>query len=217
MQVKYALKKLIKTLRSFIPQRGKMTYPIIKLDEALRGLFKKRERMMRFIVVMFVMVCLCITSSGLTLIQLSNNNPSGTNGLPNSVPDSTQVVPTYPPIAPISNVGSFKTIGIGAYWDENATDKVETIDWGILEPGTPSNVTMYLQNDGNSDVTLSKSTSNWNPTVASNYLTLNWDYDGQMLEPDENLPVTLTLSVSGNVTGVTDFDFDITVLGTEQS
>jgi hypothetical protein len=73
---------------------------------------------------------------------------------------------------------------------------------------------IYFHNEGNSAVTLSQSTSNWSPSVASNYLTLSWDYNGQKIEEDEKLQVTLTLSVSTNIAGVTSFDFDIIVEGT---
>jgi hypothetical protein len=94
------------------------------------------------------------------------------------------------------------------------TDKVKWIDWGKIEPGAQNNVVIYFHNEGNSAVTLSQSTLNWSPSVASNYLTLSWDYNGQKIEEGEKLQVTLTLSVSANIAGVTDFDFDIIVVGT---
>jgi hypothetical protein len=106
------------------------------------------------------------------------------------------------------------TIGIGAYWDENLTNRVNGIDWGLLKPGDQKSFSIYIHNEGNSAVTLSESTSNWNPSVASNYLTLSWNYNGQAIEADKNLQVTLTLSVSANITGITNFSFNIIVVGT---
>ena len=180
-----------------------------RLIETLRGLIVKQKIIVRFFVVMSIVVFLCV--SGLTLIQLTlDYRPSDTN----EVNDRNQVEPNYPTSNPISNVGSLKTIGIEAYWDGNLTDKVNVIDWGILEPGSQRNIEMYFYNEGNFAVTLSKSTSNWNPAIASSYLTVSWNYNGQPIEAGENLPVALTLNVSTNVEGVTDFDFDIIVLGT---
>jgi hypothetical protein len=190
-----------------------------RLNDILHGFVTKRGRIVRLIVAILAVALLCVVLSGLTLIQLTSDyQPSDTNGVTdpnqNGVTDPNQVAPDYPASKPISNVGSLKTIGIGAYWDENLTDKVNLIDWERLEPGAQNNVAIYFHNEGDFAVTLSESTSNWNPPVASNYLTLSWNYNGQTIEAGENLQVTLTLSVSTNVTGVTDFNFDIIVEGT---
>ena len=40
----------------------------------------------------------------------------------------------------ISNMGYVKAIGVGVYWDQNCTNAVSAIDWGILEPGSTKNV-----------------------------------------------------------------------------
>jgi hypothetical protein len=184
----------------------------------LHGFITKRGRTMRLIVAILAVALLCVILSGLTLTQLTSDyQPSGTNDQPsgtNEVTDPDAVEPNYPTTKTISTVGSLKTIGIGAYWDENLIDKVKWIDWGKIEPGAQNNVVIYFHNEGNSAVTLSQSTSNWSPSVASNYLTLSWNYNGQKIEEDEKLQVTLTLSVSANIAGVTDFDFDIIVVGT---
>lgn len=113
----------------------------------------------------------------------------------------------------ISNMGSVKAIGVGVYWDQNCTNAVSAIDWGILEPGSTKNVTVYIRNEGNSIVSLNMTTSNWNPSNATEYITLNWDYNGQQLNPESVAKVTLILTVSANVTGITNFSFDIIIAG----
>jgi hypothetical protein len=113
----------------------------------------------------------------------------------------------------ISNVGSVKAIGVGVYWDQNCTSAVSAIDWGILEPGSTKNVTVYIKNEGNTAISLSMTTSNWNPSNATSYLSLNWDYDGQTLAPESIAEVTLVLTVSANITGITNFSFDIVITG----
>jgi len=57
------------------------------------------------------------------------------------------------------------------------------------------------------------STSNWDPPVASNYLTLTWNQGGQKIVADTTIPVTITLTVSGDITGINTINFDITAVG----
>ena len=112
------------------------------------------------------------------------------------------------------NVGNVKAIGVGVYWDSGCTNEALLIDWGIVEPGTTEDVTFYIRNEGNSDVMLSMNTTNWSPSDASNYIALSWDYGSQSIIPATVLQVTLTLSMSLSVQGITSFSFDIVVTGT---
>jgi len=113
----------------------------------------------------------------------------------------------------VSNVGSVKAIGVGVYWYENCTSEVSFIDWGMLEPGSGENVTVYIRNEGNSVASLSMDTSNWSPSNASNYITLSWDYVGVSITPSEVVQVTFTLSVSASIEGIMSFSFDIIIVG----
>lgn len=110
-----------------------------------------------------------------------------------------------------SNTGTVRTIGVGVYWDNECTDPVSSIDWGTLEPGATKDVTIYIRNEGSSDSTISMYTSNWNPSSAWEYIGLSWDYAGQQMSPDEVIQVTLTLSISSSIEGITSFSFDITI------
>jgi hypothetical protein len=56
-------------------------------------------------------------------------------------------------------------------------------------------------------------TTNWNPSTASNYMTLTWNYSGQSINTGAAVQVKLTLSLSANVTGITNFSFDINIVG----
>jgi len=194
-----------------------------RLIEELFGFISKRGRIVGLIFVILIVVLLSALLCGLMLVPLTPNYPTRSENpqqvTPNpqansTVPSQPQPVPNHPTTETISNVGSLKTIGIGAYWDENLTKRVNRIDWGLLEPGGKKSFLIYFQNEGNSAVTLSESTSNWNPSVASNYLTLRWDYSGQIIEAEKNLQVTLTLSVNASITGISNFGFDIIVVGT---
>ena len=111
----------------------------------------------------------------------------------------------------VSSNGSVKGIGVGVYWNQACTNATSSITWGILDPGSNVNKTIYIRNEGNTAATLSMTTSNWNPTTASSYMTLSWNYGGQTLSVNQVVQVKLTLSVSSSVTGITNFSFDITI------
>jgi len=107
--------------------------------------------------------------------------------------------------------GTVKAVGVGVFWDSNCTSPVSFIDWGMVEPGSMNNVTVYVRNEGNVAANISLTTGNWNPPNASDYLTLSWNYDGRQLNPLGVVQVMLTLTVSSSVQGITSFSFDIII------
>jgi len=111
----------------------------------------------------------------------------------------------------ITAAGSIVAVGVGVYWESSCTNVVSTIDWGPIEPGSSNSVVVYLKNRGNSDVTLSLETTNWNPSGASSYISLSWDYGGQVIKPGQVVPATLMLRVSSSISGITSFSFDIII------
>jgi len=115
----------------------------------------------------------------------------------------------------ISNTGNLKAIGVGVYWDSSCTSAVSSIDWGALEPGVTKNFTVYVRNEGNVQVRLSMTTSNWNPASASSYITLSWNRENYVLSSGSVVSAVLTLSVSSSISGITSFTFDIIISGTE--
>ena len=114
----------------------------------------------------------------------------------------------------IPNTGLVKGIGVGIYWDSTCTNRTSSINWGILEPGSNKTVTVYVRNEGNTVATLSKATENWNPSTASSYMTLNWNYAGQTLSVNQVLQIRLTLVVSSTISGITNFSFDLIITAT---
>jgi hypothetical protein len=109
----------------------------------------------------------------------------------------------------VSSVGTIKGVGVGIYSEYACTNKVTSINWGVLDPGSNKTTIVYVRNEGNTAATLSQTTQNWNPTAASSYLTMRWDYAGQTLSVNQILQVKLTLTISSTVTGITNFSFDI--------
>ena len=111
----------------------------------------------------------------------------------------------------VSNSGSVKTIGVDVFWDQACTNPVSSINWGVIDPGAHRNVTVYIRNTGNSAITVTMATSHWNPPEASDYMILTWNYAGQTIAENAVIQVTFTLTVSPDITGITNFSFDITI------
>jgi len=114
----------------------------------------------------------------------------------------------------VTNVGSVKGVGVGIYWDSACTNPTSSINWGLIEPGSNKTMTVYVRNEGNAVATLSKATQNWNPSTASSYMTLNWNYAGHTLNVNQVLQLKLTLVVSSTISGITSFSFDIIITAT---
>jgi len=129
----------------------------------------------------------------------------------------SQAYPATQTATTLSAAGSIQiqaSPGIGIYLNDQATAPLTSVNWGTLEPGQNQNITMYIKNEGNTPITLSLQTSNWNPTSAQNYLILTWNYNDQSINPDQTQQITLTLQVNPDTTGITNYSFDITILAT---
>jgi len=107
-----------------------------------------------------------------------------------------------------------------AYWDSACTNQVTSIDWGqTLAPGSTTTKDVWLKNWGGTSVlTLSLTTTNWNPTTATGYMSITWNREGATLDTPV-LQCTLTLTVDADVTDATNpvigpFANDIVITGT---
>jgi len=106
-------------------------------------------------------------------------------------------------------------MGVGVYWDISCNNQVTSIDWGVVQPGATKDVTVYIRNEGNAPEILSLATANWNPSLAASYMSVGWDYGGQVIEVGAAFQVRLSLSVSDGIDGITNFSFDVVITGTD--
>jgi hypothetical protein len=113
----------------------------------------------------------------------------------------------------IQSSGTVKAVNIGVYWDSGCTNATSTIGWGMLSPGEPKNVTVYLRNEGNVALRSNLTVQNWVPTGSSSYIGLVWNRENQTVAVGSVVTAVLTLSVSPSITGITDFSFDIVITG----
>lgn len=114
----------------------------------------------------------------------------------------------------ISNAGSVRGVGVGIYWDSACTNRTSSISWGLIDPGSNKTLAVYVRNEGNTAVTLAEVAQNWNPSAASSYMTVKWNYAGQTLNVNQVLQARLTLAVSSTISGIASFAFDITITAT---
>ena len=114
----------------------------------------------------------------------------------------------------IPSSGVIKAINVDVYWDVGCTQNVTGIDWGTPAPGDVVNNVVYIKNGGTSLVTLSMLSSGWDPAGAGSFLSLTWDREGATVDAGGVVQASLSLDVSGAITGITDFSFDIVIEGT---
>jgi len=109
------------------------------------------------------------------------------------------------------NTAIVKSINIGVYNDVNCTSQLFGVDWGIIEPGQNKTVLAYIRNEGNWEATLSIWAANWSSSEAEQHMSFSTNYQGQLLEVGEVLPILLILSVASETQNVDSFGFDIVI------
>ena len=120
---------------------------------------------------------------------------------------ATQTIPSDGTVTSAAN--------IGVYTDSDCTQNCTHISWGTLNPDTTTSKTVYVKNTGTVPITLTMTTESWTPTDADDYLTLTWNQQNTILDPDETTPATLTLTVAQDTGDLTGFSLNIIITGTE--
>jgi hypothetical protein len=113
----------------------------------------------------------------------------------------------------IGSYGSVKAVGVGVYSDSDCTTPVTSLNWGMMSPNSTQSIKCYVKNTGNQNLTLSMSTSSWNPANCTQYMTFSWNLAGATLGAGQNKTAVFTLAVSAFVQGITSFSFDVTIVG----
>jgi len=114
------------------------------------------------------------------------------------------------------HASSVNGVGVGIYWDQACTNITLSLNLGYVEAGSNNTLTLYIRNEMSSEVSLSLNTINYTPSASSNYISLNWNYSGQILSPGQVIPLELTLTVLPNISGISNFSFNTIITATEQ-
>lgn len=116
------------------------------------------------------------------------------------------------PTTRIPNVSAVETTDtIGIYWDKKCENRVTSVDWGSLSPGSTRKVSLYVRNEGNESMTLDLLTENWLPLIAAQNMSLSWSYPGQPIYENQVVSTELELYVSPKIKEVMRFSFDILI------
>ncbi|MEM2147134.1 MAG: hypothetical protein QXJ94_00820 [Candidatus Bathyarchaeia archaeon] len=114
----------------------------------------------------------------------------------------------------IPATGSITTINVEVYSDSGCTQVLTQIDWGTVSPGSTVTKTIYIKNTGNAQMTLSMTTSNWNPNSANGPITITWNKEGATLAGGQSTTATITLTVASSISNITNFSVNIVITGT---
>lgn len=115
----------------------------------------------------------------------------------------------------IPSSGTVTTVNVGVYLDDECTENCTSISWKPLYPGNSTSQTIYVKNIGTVPITLSMTADSWEPTNACDYLTLDWDRNGEILEVGDKVSANLTLTADPDTGDLSEFSFNIVIIGTE--
>ena len=115
----------------------------------------------------------------------------------------------------IRGSGRIVSVGLEAYSDSGAALPVSSVEWGDISPGGSSSATLYFKSISSNPVSLSLAIEGWNPATAADYMTVTWDYNGVQLQPGEVREVKFNLLVSGEISGVSGFSFDLVITASQ--
>ena len=118
-------------------------------------------------------------------------------------------------VCPIGSTGVVASANLGVFQESQCINNVTSINWGTLSAGGTNSVTVYVKNIGTVPLTLSLSTGSWSPAGAQSYMTVTWNYAGATIQPNGVQAVTITLTVSASIQGITNFSFNVIITGTQ--
>ena len=166
--------------------------------------FFHRYRKTLLLVVLFIVVTIVVDSLILTSV-INNANENNEPG------DNDKTIPAS---------GVVYVRGLDVYGgDLKSQSGKSNIDWGELGPGAYSAVSFYVKNTGTEDVTIRLEVNGWTPVGLGSFMNIFWNRNGTILTPQQEILVTVTLSVSSSdefidylvENQIQTFSFDMTI------
>jgi hypothetical protein len=108
------------------------------------------------------------------------------------------------------------TANLGIYSDSTCQTPLTTIEWGAPTPGTSITRIIYIKNTGvGVSLSLSLTTSNWDPAIANGPITVSLDKTGTRLSPGQSTAAIITLTVSPATVDISNFSLVMTIIGNQ--
>ena len=108
------------------------------------------------------------------------------------------------------------TANLGLYSDSTCQTPLTSIEWGAPTPGTSITRIIYIKNTGiGVSLSLSLTTSNWDPPIADGPITVTLDKTGTRLSPGQSTAASITLTVSPTTVDINNFNLAITITGNQ--
>ena len=88
------------------------------------------------------------------------------------------------------------------------------MSWGGVYAGDTETKKIYVKNTGGAPIELSMTITDWEPDSANGPVSMTWNKENSVLEPEEVIEATLTLTILENTDGVSDFGYTMLITGT---
>lgn len=99
--------------------------------------------------------------------------------------------------------------------DIGSSVDLNSIDWGELAHRGSSTYQLWIKNNGTSPIVLRMSAGDLVPLIAEQFVSYSWNYTpGTVLQKNQVLEVTITISISQYIIGVEDFTNNIYIIAT---
>ncbi len=115
----------------------------------------------------------------------------------------------------IPSDGTVTTVNIGVFSNIDCTENCTEISWGSLYPSNSTSKTVYVKNTGTVPITLSMSANAWAPINADDYLTLDWDQEGTVLDVGNSVIASIILTAAEYTGDLQKFTVEIVITGAE--
>jgi hypothetical protein len=110
--------------------------------------------------------------------------------------------------------GTINTLNVGVFLDESCTQNCTSMSWGGVFAGDVETKKIYVKNTGNTDLELSMTVTDWEPDNADGPVSMTWNKENYVLNPNEVIEATLTLTISEDAVGISNFGYKMLIIGT---
>ena len=109
--------------------------------------------------------------------------------------------------------GTITTLNVGLFSDQQCTQNCDSMSWGGIYAGESASKNIYVKNTGDANITLSMSITDWIPESADGPISMTWNREDYTLDPEETIHATLTLTISENTDGISNFGYKMLITG----